>query len=171
MRALKLTYRSVFEQPIGGLNPMGVKLPGTFPVEIFGNGQKWQAREIASYRRAIYTKLHHFTSPIQGMTTVGQSFERRLAPWQVWGKPPNELQERMLLPDEIVDIGDGKMAWKDLEDYTHIIHAQTIPDGAHLPPAACGAKVNAKCFISTKANVEPSCKGCAEVWRREYQNR
>lgn len=102
------------------------------------------------------------------MKTVEESFQERLEPWQIWGKPHNELQERMLFPDEICDLGHGKMGWKDPEDFTHIIHAPTIPEGARIPPAACGAQVNAKCFINTKANVEPTCKACAEVWKREY---
>jgi hypothetical protein len=171
MRAIKVTYRAIFEQPIGALNPMGLKLPGLCPVEIFGQGEKWQAREIGSPGRAIYTKLYKSTTPIQGMACVEQAFERRIEPWQIWGTPPGESHERMLIADEIVDVGGGRMAWKDPEDYTHIIHAQTIPPGARIPPAACGAQVNTKCFISTKANVEPSCKGCAEVWRREYRNK
>jgi hypothetical protein len=171
MRNIRVTYRAVFEQPIGLLNPFGAKLPGTFPVEIVGTGEKWQAREIATPARNVYKKLYHFTNPTQGMNEVESNFQERLEPWQVWGKPHNELQERMLLPGEICDLGQGKMGWLDPEDYTHIIHAQSIPEGARIPPAACGAKVNAKCFINTKANVEPTCKGCAEVWRKEYQNK
>jgi hypothetical protein len=171
MRAIKVTYRAIFRQPIGLLNPMKISIPGVFPVEIFGGGERWQAREIASTRRTVYAKLHHFTSPIQGMMEVDQAFKERLEPWQIWGTPPGETQERLMLAGEVCDLGHGKMAWYEDEDRTHIIHAQTIPPGARIPPAACGAKVNAKCFISTKANVEPSCKGCAEVWKREYQGK
>ena len=88
----------------------------------------------------------------------------------MWGTPPGEAQERILTPEE-VSVLDGKLFFKQAEDYTHIIHAQTIPPGARIPPAACGVQVNTKCFISTKANVEPSCKACAEVWEREYRNK
>jgi hypothetical protein len=107
---------------------------------------------------------------------VEQAFERRIVPWQLWGTVPGNgtsqlAVERPLEPYEVADLGNGKMALKGPEDYTHIIHAQTVPPGARIPPAACGVQVNAKCFISTKANVEPTCKACAEVWRREYQNR
>lgn len=176
MRSIKVTYRAVFEQPKGELNPMNMRLPGPFPVEIFGQGEKWQAREIATPARNVYKRLYHFTSPIQGMALVEQSFERRIEAWQLWGTVPGDGStaltiERMLEPSEVCDLGGGKMAFKTAEDYTHIIHAQTIPPGAHVPPAACGAQVNAKCFMSTKANVEPSCKACAEVWRKEYKGK
>jgi hypothetical protein len=79
--------------------------------------------------------------------------------------------ERLVTPYDVVSCGSGKWAALDAEDRTHIIHAQTIPPGARIPPAACGAQVNAKAFISTKANVEPSCRECAEVWKREYRNK
>ena len=176
VRAIKITYRSVFEQPIGALNPMGLKLPGPCPVEIFGQGEKWQAREIGSPARATYTKLYKFTSPIQGMACVEQAFERRIELWQIWGTVPGDgkttlAEERMMSPDEIVLDAHGRAFLKQPEDYTHIIHAQTIPPRAHIPPAACGVQVNAKCFISTRANVEPSCKGCAEVWKKEYRGK
>jgi hypothetical protein len=170
MRTIRVTYRAVFRQPIGELNPFGSKIPGEFPVEIFGAGEKWQARTVAA-QPVVYKKLYHFTDAIQGMMEVERNFQERLEPWQVWGKPHNELQERMLDPSEICDLKGGKMGWKDPEDFTHILHAPTIPPGAHVPPAACGVQVNAKCFINNRANVEPTCKACAEVWRREYQNR
>lgn len=179
MRTIRVTYRAVFQQPIGELNPMGVKLPGDFPVELFQVGAKWQAREIASARRQVYEKLGKFASLENARTVLKQNFERCTEPWQIWGIPPMETTaqrdqigiERMLLPDEICSLGDGKFGWYGPEDRTHIIHAPTIPSGARIPPAACGVKVNAKCFIDNRANVEPTCKGCAEVWRREYQNK
>lgn len=176
MRAIKVTFRAVFEQPIGSLNPMGVKLPGQFPVEIFGQGERWQVREIATPRRHVYTKLGRFISLDHAKREVRDHFARQIQDWQPWGDAPlpnsPELAEnRMLTPYEVADCGEGKFGWIQDEDRTHIIHAPTIPPGARIPPAACGASVNAKCFISTKANIEPSCRGCAEVWRKEYQNR
>lgn len=170
MRSIRATYRAVFRQPIGLINPFEVKLPGDFPVEVFGQGEKWQARTL-SHPPVVYKKLQHFTNAIQGMMEVEHNFQERLEPWQVWGKPPNENAERMLLPGEICDLGSGKMGWLDPEDFTHILHGPLIDPAAKIPNAACGAKVNAKCFISTKANVEPTCKECAEVWRKEYKGK
>jgi hypothetical protein len=77
----------------------------------------------------------------------------------------------MLTPYDVLDIGHGKFAWIDDEDRTHILHGPLIDPKLKVPNAACGAQVNAKCFISTKANVEPSCKACAEVWRKEYKDK
>jgi hypothetical protein len=171
MRSIKVTYRAVFRQPIGRLNPFEVKLSGDFPVEVYGAGEKWQAREIQTAARNVYKKLQHFTGPIHGMKEVEQNFQERLEPWQIWGKPHNENTERMLLPGEICDLGQGRMGWLDPEDFTHILHGPMIDPTSRIPNAACGAKLNAKCFISTKANVEPTCKKCAEVWKREYRGK
>ena len=176
MRAIKITFRAVFQQPTGLLNPMGFKLSGTFPVEIFGQGERWQVREIASTRRKVYEKLGRFGSVEHAKATVKDVFETMLEPWQMWGTVAGDGKsslavERILTPYDVVSMGNGKWAALDDEDRTHIIHAPTIPPGAKIPPAACGASVNAKCFISTKANIEPSCRGCAEVWRKEYKGK
>ena len=176
MRAIKVTFRAVFEFPIGKLNPMGLRIPGPQPVEIFGNGESWKVREIASPRHQVFEKLGRFGSVEHAKAEVQQAFQRFVEPWQMWGTVAGDgtsalAVERILTPYDVVSLGNGKWAALDPEDRTHIIHAQTIPPGAKIPPAACGASVNAKCFISTKANIEPSCKGCAEVWRKEYQNR
>jgi len=171
VRSIKVTFRAVFEQPIGLLNPMGMRLPGPQPVEIFGNGERWQVREISSPRRQIFEKLGRFGSVEHAKSEVQEVFERMRQPWQIWGTMPQEKSERILTPYDVVDLGKGKWAAIDVEDRSHIIHAPTIPAGARVPPAACGASVNAKCFISTKANIEPSCRECAEVWRKEYQGK
>ena len=185
MRAIKVTHRAVFQQPIGPeLNPMGLKLPGPFPVEIFSRGEYWLVREIASARRQVYERLQKFSSLDAAKFGVRQVFQKQVADWQVWGIPPFGTQaamkdlnsngksvERLLTPYEILDIGKGKWAWIDPEDRTHILHGPLIDPKAKVPNAACGAQVNAKCFISTKANVEPSCRECAEVWKKEYRNK
>lgn len=176
VRVIKVTYRAVFQQPQGALNPLGVRIAAHVPVEVFQRGQTWQACEISGHN--VFTRLGRFNTAAQAREGVAGAFETMVQHWQLWGIPPMECvpdaqigKERLLLPSEVCDLGNGKMGFRTAEDYTHILHAQSIPPGAKVPPAACGAKVDAKCFISTKANVEPSCKPCAEVWRREYQNR
>ena len=176
MRAIKVTFRAVFQQPIGKLNPMGLNCPGSFPVEIFGSGEKWQAREILSVYRSVYKKLGHCTTSEQMKGEVQMCFERCTQPWQLWGTVAGDGKsslaiERILTPYDVVSLGNGKWAALDDEDRTHIIHAPFIPPGAKIPPAACGVSVNAKCFISTKANIEPSCRGCKEVWEKEYKGK
>src|SRR5208283_359749 len=158
MRAIKVTFRAVFQQPIGKLNPLNAKFANPIVVEIVQFGAKWLAREIFS--GGVFTRLGRFSSIEQGKAELAANFERQVQDWQIWGRVPDNGDERMLSPDEIVLDSHGKAFIKQAEDYTHILHAPTIPPGAHVPPAACGAQVNAKCFISTKANVEPSCKGC-----------
>ena len=186
MRAIKVTYRAVFQQPIGPeLNPMGLRLPGAFPVEIFSRGESnWLVREIASAYRREYKRLGKFVSLDAAKFGVKEVFERQIADWQIWGIPPlgtlpameqlnsnGKPAERMLTPYEISSLGNGKWAWIDPEDRTHILHGPLIDPKLKIPNAACGAQVNAKAFISTKANVEPSCRECAEVWKREYRNK
>jgi len=176
MKSLKVTFRAVFEQPIGPLNPMGFKLPGPFPVEIFGHKDRWQAREIASPNRRVYERLGRFSSLAHAQGEVARGFQRQVQPWQPWGIVPADgttalTEERMLTPYDFVDCGNGTFGLMQDEDRTHIIHAPTVPPGARIPPAACGAQVNTKCFINTRANVEPTCRECAEVWRREYQGK
>lgn len=171
MKVIRVTYRAVFEQPNGDLNPMNLRLPGPCPIEVFQLGKLWKAREIATPQRQVHKKLGELANVDLQKARVEQSFERQIEPWQIWGTPPNEQQERILQPEEIKHFPDGTTGWREPEDYTHIIHAPSIPEGSRVPPAACGAKVKAECFISTKANIEPTCKGCAEVWRKEYQGK
>lgn len=172
MRQIKVTYRAVFEQPIGPLNPMGMKIPGPQPVELFGKNENWQAREITTAHRHIFKKLGKFVSLAHAKNEVALAFKTKLQDWQIWGIPPEPASntERMLLPEEIHICTEG-VYWLQAEDFTHILHAPTIPPGAKIPPAACGQQVNTKCFISTKANIEPTCKACAEVWRKEYKGK
>lgn len=180
MRTISITYRAIFEQPRGPLNPMGLKLAGPQPVEVFRKGEHWYARELSTPRRNVLERLGKLPSADQARTTVELAFASTVIPWQIWGSPPSESTtirdfrpaERVLQPDEICDLGDGKAGWYTAEDRTHIIHPPGYSEKFRVPPAACGATgLPSKCFVNNRANVEPSCKGCAEVWRREYKDR
>jgi hypothetical protein len=173
MRSIKVTYRAMFEQPIGVLNPMGLKLPGPQPVEIYKQGAEWKARELSTAKRRQFEKLGKFSSLDDAQESVSRAFEEVKTSWQIWGVPPGMAvsSERELTPAEICDLGDGTAGWYTAEDRTHILHAPSIPPGARIPPTACGETVPAKCFINNRANVEPTCPKCAEVWRKEYKHR
>ncbi len=181
MRQIKVTYRAVFAQPTGVLNPMNLTLPGPCPVEIFGSGATWQAREIITSRRAVYEKFKRFSSAQKAMEVIAAAFAEQLRPWQMWGIVPDPARgtvngrtpstERLLEPDEIKLLNDGKVLWKEPDDYLHIIHAPTLPAGERIPSAACGARVCAESFINNRDNIEPTCKACAEVWKREYKDK
>lgn len=178
MRYIKVTYRAVFAQPIGVLNPSGLRMAGSFPVEIFVSGSTWKARDIQTADRRVYTKLDRFSSAEDGKQKVQESFERQIEPWQVWSQPHTPLEikegapreERLIEPGEIQLLADGKVLWKEDDDYLHIIHAPTLRAGERIPHAACGAKVKAESFINNKANVRPTCKACALVWEQHYKN-
>lgn len=175
MKVIKLSWRAVFRQPIGILNPAGYTMGGTFPVEIFGQGDKWQAREIASPKRAVYTKLPKFASVANGKATVANVFRERVEDWYMWGTVAGDgvaalSVDRVLLPSEVKDLGEGKYGWYTAEDFTHILHHAELKPGFKMPPAACGVQVPVNCFVNNKLSVPPSCTGCLEVWEREYQN-
>jgi len=182
MRTIRVTYRAVFEQPIGALNPMGCKLPGPFPVEIFGTGERWQAREIASSRRQVYERLSRFTSPDTGKQVVESSFARKIQDWQIWGTVPATIEElmeegrpaaveRILIPGvDICDLGNNTWGLYGPDDRTHISTKAKDPTAKKFA-ARCGADVSPKLIVSTRANVEPSCPTCAEIYRQEYANK
>lgn len=186
MRAIKVTFRAVFSGPLAPINPSGWPMKGQFPVEIFGNGEHWKAREIATPARQVYTKLMDFANVESGKKVVEAAFTMKAQDWQIWGTPPllpaeeralkpEEVgvtsiikpQERLLLPAEICDLGDGKWGWYTAEDFTHIVAADSV-FAAGKAKSACGSQVSPKIIVSLKANVEPSCPVCAEVHRREY---
>jgi hypothetical protein len=174
MRTIAITFRAVFEFPTGPLNPMGVRLAGPQPVEIFKKGEFWYARELSSPKRHVFERLGKFGASDSAKQGVEAAFLQFRQPWQVWGippKPPNgspsyRPDERVLLPHEFTLLPDGKAAWYTAEDQTHIIHNAPAP---HV--AACGEKLPSKCFINNRANVRPSCPGCAEVWEKEYKDK
>ncbi len=183
MRVIKVTYRAVFEQPKGVLNPSGWKISGAFPIEVYGTGERWKIRSIATATRPQYVKLGEHPGPTAAIQRAENSFQTQLQHWQVWGTPPLTLEEmeagareelRQLEPSEfktIIKEGIERAYWLEPEDFTHIIHAPTLEPKQKVPHAACGVSVPADCFISTKANVEPTCKECAAVWREHYQGK
>jgi hypothetical protein len=171
MRAIRVTFRAVFANPLPPINPSGWPMRGQFPVEIFGDGQHWKAREIATPRREVYKKLMDFGNVESGMRVVEAAFGEKVQDWQLWGMPPDPevAEERILLPHEVCDLGNGKWGWYTAEDRTHISTGGGIHHGKAT--VACGAQVPPKIVISTKANIEPTCPKCAEVYQKEFANR
>lgn len=178
MKQITVTYRAVFAQPKGVLNPMNLRLPIPCPVEVFGAKDKWQAREILSPRRQVYEKLSKFASAAHGMQTVAEAHAEQLRPWQIWGAPPIDAgarkdhvkpEARLLDPHEIQVLQSGVVLWRELDDYTHIIHAPTLAAREKMPSAACGAKVKAESFVRNNINIRPTCKACAAVWDVHYK--
>jgi len=165
MKTIPITFRAIFEQPTGPLNPLGCKIPGPQPVEVFAKAGFWYARELSTPKRNVFERLGKSSGSDSARQGVENSFVRRLQAWQVWGTPPDSPVPRLLKPDEYADLGDGKAGWYTAEDRTHIIHKS---DGSRNPPAACGQIVPRNTFLVNRANVEPSCPGCAEVWKEHY---
>ncbi len=172
MKTIQITFRAVFEQPTGPLNPLGAKMPGAQPVEIFRKGEFWYARELSTPKRNVFVRLGNWSSSDAARQGVENSFVRRLQSWQVWGTPPDSPVPCPLTSDQICDLGDGKAGWYQPEDRTHIIDPPNIEGNPRIPPAACGATgLPSKCFVNNRANVRPSCKACAEIWERDYKTK
>jgi len=178
MKLIKVTYRAVFEQPTGILNPMNLKLPGPCAIDVYGTGDRWKVRTLQGVQ---YKKLGEHPGPSAAMRAAEEAHKTQLEAWQIWGTPPSPLyapnpdfKDRLILPAEVktlVKDGIERMYWLEPEDFTHIIHAPAIDPQSKdpIPPAACGAKLKAEAFINNRANVEPTCKACAAVWREHYQ--
>ncbi len=165
VKTIPITYRAIFEQPTGPLNPIGAKIPGPQPIEVFRKAGFWYARELSTSKRNVFVRLGNWSNHAAALRGVEESFVRRLQSWQVWGTPPDSPVECPLTPDQFEDLGDGKAGWYESRDRTHIMHKS---DGSRKPPAACGATDTGN-FISNRANVEPSCKECAKVWKEHYK--
>jgi hypothetical protein len=169
MRVIKVVYRGIFREPQGLLNPSGLRMNVEVFVEVFQEKGRWLARGINGNP---FTKLGDGVSARFIMLVVQEAFREVVEPWQTWGKPPAANEPRMLESHELEvrEVGGVDVTyWKEPEDFTHIIHGPSIKPGEKIPRAACGQSVGAKCFISTKANIHPTCLKCAEVWEREYK--
>ena len=182
MRILKVTYRSIQEQPCGVLNPSGLKLPGLRPVEVFAKGDKWYLREIETPRRVRYEKLGGFVTAQAAMDATLTNFGAMREAWQMWGTPPqspmqardHKPAERIIGWHEITLLPNNQIGWKEPEDFTHIMRTGpgfNVDGNAPTFTATCNEQLPGKYFISTKANVKPTCTTCAEVWEKEYQGK
>ncbi len=61
LKTIPITFRAIFEQPMGPLNPMGLKVPGPHPVEVFKKGPFWYARELSTPYRRVFERLGKFS--------------------------------------------------------------------------------------------------------------
>lgn len=179
MRILKVTYCAIFRQPINKLNPAGLKMKAECPVEVYPKSDRWLVRSLPG--KVVYEKLTGVPSALQARAQVELCFETMVEEWQMWGTPPLSAWEvkeqkkpapRMIDPGEVTILATGVVCWKEPEDFTHIMHTGpgfNVDGNAKTFQACCNEPLPPKYFISTKANVEPTCTTCAEVWKREYQ--
>ncbi len=180
VKAIKVTYVGVFKQPTNKLNPSGLRINAECPVEVFLRGGGWCVRSVPG--RVVYEKLGSFPSAQSARDGVRANFAEQVEDWQMWGEPPLTAQQRkdskpllrMIQPEEVTMLPTGVVCWKEAEDFTHIMHTGpglNVDGNAKAFRSACGEDLKPNLFISTKANVEPTCTACAEVWRREYKGK
>lgn len=162
MKLLKITHRAVFRFPRQGpINPMGLRLPGDFPVEVYeARASQWAARR-PDNRAAL--KIPASASVESAKEAVARAFESKHSEWAMYAG--GELIE----PAAVHIASDGRVYAYEPEDFTHTIH----PDGSvvlrnggtepdrRLSRAACGGEFKHDRFASLHAGPPPTCKACA----------
>jgi hypothetical protein len=169
MRVIHVTYRAVFKR----LKDTLFRFDGPVNVEIYQQKDKWMARSPDTLVDFPFTACQ---SPESMKKECAARFEKQLSDkWWIFGKEPapkggskgmGDNPVRELQPDEI-QIKDGKVYFLETDDYTHIMDPKN-PAPRPSPasnPAACGQWPKMKNFISLKANIPPSCRQCAEVYK------
>lgn len=77
MRNIRVTFRAVFQQPTGKLNPMGLKMAVSVPVEIFGQDGNWKARDPSRIANA-FARLGKFNTAEDAKREIARSFATQL---------------------------------------------------------------------------------------------
>ena len=169
MRLIHVTYRAVFTQLKSSL----FKMNGPVNVEVIERYNQWVCQSPDTGVEFQFTKM---PSAESAQKECASRFEKMLSDgWWIFGREPavkgsKEPRDgpRLLNPEEI-QITDGKVYFLEANDFTHIFDPAnpTRPTGDKDKSAlaACGQWPRIRNFISLKANVEPTCKGCAEVYR------
>lgn len=124
MKPIRVTYRAVFRQPIGPLNPMNLKMPVSMTIELYeAPGKRWKARECDTGKKRPIEPAGESANLQSAQEAVKGLFQECLLPWQMWGDPsmaiPVELIGeprykpglRVIQPEE-VEIRDGKVYFK-----------------------------------------------------------
>jgi hypothetical protein len=169
VRQIKVVYRAVFQQ----LKSVAMICRAPVNVEVAQSGGQWISRSPDT------GVSFHFTE-CQSAEAAKKEAESRFITmlsdeWAIFGKPPEGPAALRLLEPEEYTMKDGKVYWLELNDFTHIVDPKReltsigrINDKAKIWPAACGESPSVKQIISLKANIEPSCPKCAEVYRERY---
>ena len=170
MRLIHVTYRAVFTQLKFSL----FKMNGPVNVEVIERYNQWVCQSPDTGVEFNFTKM---PSAESAKTEAASRFEKMISDgWWTFGreprpagqKGPREDGPRMLNPEEI-QIKDGKVYFLEANDFTHIFNPTNPnpPSGNkdHSTLAACGQYPRIRNFVSLKANVEPTCKACAEIYR------
>lgn len=165
MKAIKVTYRATFEQPIGKLNPGGFKFKCAVDVEVYeSKAGQWSARRPGTTN--VFAEIPVSQSSEGAQTAAAACFESRLHGWRMFhgGEP--------LDPKDIKIQPDGRILMYEPDDFTHIGH----PDGAGTDKrkarAACGLTFEYSRFASALENAPaPTCTLCAAVLKATRDQR
>ena len=170
MRLIHVTYRAVFTQLKSSL----FKMNGPVNVEVIERYNQWVCQSPDTGVEFQFTKM---PSAESAQEECASRFEKMLSDgWWIFGREPRPAGQtgpredvaRLLNPDEI-QIKDGKVYFLEANDFTHIFDPKNTDrpsgDKDKSAQAACGQWPRIRNFISLRANVEPTCKGCAEVYR------
>jgi hypothetical protein len=170
MRLIHVTYRAVFTQ----LKSSSFRMNGPVNVEVIERYNQWVCQSPDTGVEFNFTKM---PSAESARKECESRFERMMSDgWWIFGreprpagqKGPREDGPRLLNPQEI-QMKDGQVYFLEVNDFTHIFDPKNpnrpTDDKDKSAQAACGQYPRIRNFISLKANVEPTCKACAEIYR------
>ena len=155
---MRITYRATFRQPIGKLNPMGLKIPVPLTVELFTvPGNMWSAREIDSRDRRIIPPLQRFPSSQTAMKGTKAMFEEQVRPWTMHDPAAAGAP---LEPSEVLFLDGGTAVRRPP---TH--NAGPWPAGAFYHRSYCGKRIAKREDIT---EGRPTCPQCRIMYDKEH---
>jgi hypothetical protein len=155
MKAIKVTYRATFRQPIGKLNPGGFKFNSDVDVEVFeSKAGQWSTRRPGT--TSVFKEIPTSVSSEGEKALAGSMFNEVVREWRMF------YQDKALNAAEVKLQPDGRILMFEPDDFTHIGH----PDGAGTDKkkarAACGVSFEYSRFASALENAPPpTCAICA----------
>jgi hypothetical protein len=154
MKAIRVTYRATFRQPIGALNPGGFKFNAAVDVEVFeSKAGQWSTRRPGT--TSVFKEIPTSVSSEGEKALAGSSFAEVVSDWRMFYQDNPLNAEVKIQPD-------GRILMFEPDDFTHIGH----PDGAGADKkkarAACGMSFEYSRFASALENAPPpTCAICA----------
>jgi hypothetical protein len=159
VKHIRPTYRAQFQQPLGALNPLGVKLSSPIDVELFEEKAKsWRARRPGT--KSLFDIPAHADLDTLRDQMTPQYFASQLTQWRVF------YNGQMLQHCDYRTATDGRVYLYEPEDFTHIGHPEGGGTDRKKGLAACGGMFAYDKFASTVQGSPPSCAVCRVAYNQ-----
>lgn len=155
---MRVTFRAVFMQPTGVLNPMGLKIPTPITVELYpGPSNSYRAREIDSKHRRSFRHVQRMANLEAAKSAIRASFTEQLTDWTMHDPAKNGAA---LSPDEVITLPGGTVTRKPPTHYA------TAMEGLSKTTrrAVCGKTVDVTVIVQTR----PTCPQCQIIFDKEH---